>query len=82
MAEPKRAVIFWLKIILKHITASLIYPESHLGKAFWQKVYAQAQAKYGTTQIPVNTFNQVWIVPEKAVVYENGGMAFVLEEHL
>ena len=68
--------------LLKQITASLIYPESQLGKEFWQKVYAQAQAKYGTTNIPINTFNKVWIVPEKAVVYENRGVAFVLENHL
>ncbi len=68
--------------LLKQITASIIYPESQLGKEFWQKVYAQAQAKYGTTNIPINTFNKVWIVPEKAVVYENGGTAFVLENHL
>ncbi|MBF0483359.1 MAG: hypothetical protein HQL25_01500 [Candidatus Omnitrophica bacterium] len=68
--------------LLKQITASLIYPESQLGKEFWQKVYAQAQAKYGTTDIPVDTFNKVWIVPEKAVVYESGGTAFVLENHL
>jgi len=68
--------------VLKQITASLIYPESQLGKEFWQKIYAKAQAKYGTTNIPVNTFNKVWIVPEKAVVYENGGVAFVLENHL
>jgi len=67
---------------LKQITASLIYPESKLGKEFWQKVYAKAQSQYGTTNIPVNTFNKVWIVPEKAVVYENGGTAFVLENHL
>jgi len=68
--------------ILKQITASLIYPESQLGKEFWNKVYAQAQAKYGTTNIPINTFNKVWIVPDKAVVYENNGVAFVLENHL
>jgi len=68
--------------ILKQITASLIYPESHLGKEFWTKVYAQAEAQYGTTNIPINTFNKVWIVPDKAVVYENGGAAFVLENHL
>ena len=68
--------------ILKQITASLIYPGSQLGKAFWKKVYARAQAKYGTTNVPINTFNKVWIVPEKAVVYENGGVAFVLENHL
>jgi len=68
--------------LLKQITASLIYPESQLGKEFWRKVYAQAQAQYGTTNIPINTFNKVWIVPDKAVVYENNGVAFVMENHL
>ena len=68
--------------ILKQITASLIYPESRLGREFWNKVYEKAEAKYGTTNIPINTFNKVWIMPEKAVVYEKGGVAFVLENHL
>ena len=44
--------------------------------------YAQTKAKYGTANIPINTFNKVWIVPDKAVVYENSGTAFVLENHL
>jgi HEAT repeat protein len=68
--------------ILKQITASLIYPEKDLGKAFWAKVYQKAQEKYGTTDIPVNTFNKVWIVPDKAVVYENNGGAFIVDSHL
>ncbi len=68
--------------ILKQITASLIYPESQMGKQFWDKVYKEAQAKYGTTDIPINTFNKVWIMPEKAVVYENNGVVYVLENHL
>ena len=68
--------------LLKQITASLIYPESESGKKFWDEVYKQAQAKYGTTRIPINTFNKVWIVPDKAVVYENKGTAFVMESHL
>ena len=68
--------------ILKQITASLVYPENKLGQEFWQKVYAQALAQYGTTDIPMNTFNKVWIVPQRAVVYENNATAFVLENHL
>src|SRR6202142_756381 len=56
--------------ILKQITASLIYPEDDIGKKFWKRIYAEAYKKFGTTDIPVNTFNKVWIVPEKAVVYE------------
>src|SRR5271156_3796223 len=57
--------------MLKQITASLIYPEGETGKKFWKRIYEKAQKKFGTTNIPVNTFNKVWIVPEKAVVYEN-----------
>ena len=70
--------------MLKQITASLIYPEDEFGKRFWKRVYEEATKKYGTTNIPVNTFNKVWIVPEKAVVYENAqaGTAYVVESRL
>ncbi|OGX07704.1 MAG: hypothetical protein A2Z88_06625 [Omnitrophica WOR_2 bacterium GWA2_47_8] len=68
--------------ILKQITASLIYPEDELGKKFWEKVYQKAQTLYGTTDIPLNTFNKVWIIPEKAVVYVEGETIFVAESHL
>ncbi len=68
--------------LLKQLTASLMYPEEDLGQAFWNKVYKKAYELYGTTNIPVNTFNKVWIVPDKAVVYEHEGSAFVVERHL
>ncbi|MDO8675766.1 MAG: hypothetical protein Q7K71_06610 [Candidatus Omnitrophota bacterium] len=70
--------------LLKQITASLIYPEDEFGKIFWKRVYEEANKRFGTTNIPVNTFNKVWIVPEKAVVYENAqaGTAYVVESRL
>ncbi|MBF0572104.1 MAG: hypothetical protein HQL12_09600, partial [Candidatus Omnitrophica bacterium] len=70
--------------MLKQITASLIYPEDAIGKRFWKRVYEQAAKKYGTTNIPINTFNKVWIVPQKAVVYENAkkGIAYVVGSKL
>ncbi|MBN1870446.1 MAG: 6-phosphofructokinase [Candidatus Omnitrophica bacterium] len=68
--------------LLKQITASLMYPEEEIGKAFWEKVYKKANTMYGTTEVPVNTFNKVWIVPEKATVYENGDTVFVAESYL
>ncbi len=68
--------------MLKQITASLIYPENNLGKEFWSKVYAQAQKQYGTSNIPVNTFNKVWILPDDALIYEKGNTAYVLKNHL
>ena len=70
--------------MLKQITASLIYPEDNIGKKFWKRIYEEASKHYGTTNIPVNTFNKVWIIPEKAVVFENAkaGTAYVVESKL
>ncbi len=68
--------------ILKQITASVLYPDEKAGKEFWDKVYAEALKRYGTTDVPVDTFNKVWIVPEKATVHENKDAAFVVESRL
>ncbi|VAX35184.1 hypothetical protein MNBD_UNCLBAC01-950 [hydrothermal vent metagenome] len=68
--------------MLKQLTASLMYPEDELGKKFWNRVYTKAQEQFGTTEIPVNTFNKVWIVPQKAVVYEKDASVFVVDSYL
>ena len=68
--------------ILKQLTASLMYPEEELGKKFWDKVYQEAQERFGTSEIPVNTFNKVWIVPETAVVYEHEQTVYVVDAYL
>ena len=68
--------------MLKQLMASLTYPESGLGQEFWDRVYKRAYEEYGTTDIPLNTFNKVWIVPKNAVVYEHGGSAFIAERRL
>lgn len=63
--------------VLKQLTASLIYPENKLGRQFWSRVYAEAQARFGTTDISVNTYNKVWILPDQAQVFEHGSSAYV-----
>ncbi|MBF0330773.1 MAG: hypothetical protein HQL17_02460 [Candidatus Omnitrophica bacterium] len=68
--------------MLKQITASLLYPDDQLGKKFWEEVYQKAQSEFGTTDIPVNTFNKVWIVPSEAVILEKGNTALILKTHL
>jgi len=68
--------------LLKQITSSLMYPEKGLGKIFWDKVYARAWKEYHTTNVPVNTFNKVWIIPDEAVVYESGNTAYIIKSHL
>ncbi|MBF0387531.1 MAG: hypothetical protein HQL20_06710 [Candidatus Omnitrophica bacterium] len=68
--------------LLKQMTASLIYPEDAIGKKFWEKVYAQAYEKFGTTDIPVDTFNKVWITPDTADVYQKDDTVLVVDSHL
>ena len=68
--------------ILKQLTASLMYPEKELGKEFWARVYKLAQEKYGTSEIPVNTFNKVWILPDTATIYEHGQTVYIVEAKL
>jgi hypothetical protein len=68
--------------VLKQLTASMMYPDKNLGEAFWQRVYRKALEKYGTTDIPMNTFNKIWIVPDEAVVYEDETTAYVVKTHL
>ena len=68
--------------ILKQLTASMIDPQKNLGQEFWNRIYAKAQALYGTSEIPVNTFNKVWILADKATVYEHGQTAYVVGGHL
>ncbi len=68
--------------LLKQLTASLMYPEKELGQKFWDRVYQKAREQFGTTEIPMNTFNKVWIVPDEALVYEQGASAFVVKSRL
>lgn len=68
--------------ILKQVTASMIDPQKRLGQEFWDRIYAKVQMLYGTTTIPVNTFNKVWILADKATVYERGQTAYVVGGHL
>lgn len=68
--------------LLKQLTASLMYPEEDLGEEFWQRVYRKAQARFGTTEIPMNTFNKVWIVPQTATVMVRDRSVFVVDTRL
>lgn len=68
--------------VLKQLTASLIYPEKALGQEFWGKLYKEAAARLGTSDLPFNTFNKVWIVPDKAVLYEKNSTVMLVNFHL
>lgn len=68
--------------LLKQLTASLMYPEEEIGEKFWQRVNDKVRAQYGDVEIPTNTFNKVWILPQRASVYVHDKNVFVAESHL
>ncbi|MCP4653579.1 MAG: hypothetical protein GY858_09410 [Candidatus Omnitrophica bacterium] len=68
--------------ILKQLVSSLTYPESSLGKQFWDRIYARTQELYGTINIPINTFNKVWIFPESATIHQDKNKAFITKAKL
>ena len=68
--------------MLKQLTASMMDPNAGLGREFWQRVYERAQKEFGTTDIPVDTFNKVWIMPDKAKIYEKGNNVYLVESRM
>ena len=63
--------------VLKQFAASLFNPDTETGKQFWSTIYRKAEELFGTTDIPVDTFHKIWIVPGTAVVYQDKGQAYV-----
>ncbi|MFT5388372.1 MAG: hypothetical protein ACI9E5_001508, partial [Candidatus Omnitrophota bacterium] len=68
--------------ILKQITASLMYPKDAIGADFWERIKERAVLEYGVSEMPLNTFNKVWVVPSKAVVYVHDNHVYVTESRL
>ncbi len=68
--------------LLKQISSSLMFPESGLGKSFWDEIYKRAWKQFHTPQGPVKTFNKVWIVPDKTTVFVSQNTAYVVQSHL
>jgi len=64
--------------LLKQLTASLMNPEGETGKKFWEKIYSAV----GATDIPVDAFNKVWIIPDQVEVYQNGDVAYIVKAKL
>jgi hypothetical protein len=68
--------------ILKQLMASVIYPESDTGKNYWAKTYQEVLKSFGTTSLPVDTFNKVWIIPDKAELSERKNFVFITQANL
>lgn len=68
--------------ILKQLVSTLTYPEDKIGKKYWDSVYEKVHKIAGITNIPINTFNKVWVVPKNATVVEEGNVALITDASL
>ncbi|MBF0386435.1 MAG: hypothetical protein HQL20_01100 [Candidatus Omnitrophica bacterium] len=68
--------------LLKQLTCELTNPDTAQGRVFWNKIYAALNKRFGTTDLPVDLVNKVWILPEKAVVSRRGNAVYVVEQKL
>jgi len=68
--------------LLKQLMSSLMYPEDQVGKEFWKQVYARAYEQFGMTDIPVDTFNKVWISADKADLFQKNDTVLLFGSHL
>jgi hypothetical protein len=62
--------------VLKRLTASLMHPDTPTGREYWDAVYSEARRIFGTSKMPFNSFQKVWLVPKDAQVYEIDGDTF------
>ncbi|MCP4653085.1 MAG: hypothetical protein GY858_06870 [Candidatus Omnitrophica bacterium] len=70
--------------VLKQLASSLTYPESQIGKEFWRRIYDRVGARHASPAIKeqISTYNKIWVIPQKAVVYEEADGAFLGERSL
>jgi len=59
--------------VLKQLAASLTYPELESGKQYWNKINGVGANNHS----PVNSFNKVWIMPDKIRVLESVNQAVI-----
>ncbi|MBF0618721.1 MAG: hypothetical protein HQL19_00980 [Candidatus Omnitrophica bacterium] len=68
--------------VLKQLSASLLSPDTDSGKQFWSEIYRAASEKTGSTDIPIDSFHKIWIMPKDILIYENQKGAMIVESSL
>ena len=68
--------------LLKQLAASMLHPDSVSGKRFWAEVYRRTYEMYGTTDIPSDVLNRVWVAPASARIHEDKGRVIIVEARL
>ena len=75
--------------LLKQLAASLTYPGTEVGRRYWDEMNNPVGSRHASTVItggtcpsPTSNFQKVWIMPDKARVYQEGNAVFITEARL
>lgn len=68
-------------LLLKKTVAQYFHPFHPAGKKYWERLY-QNIGKKQLRKLKINTYNRVWIVPDKAIVLETEDGALVAKASL
>ena len=61
--------------VLKQLSSSLTHPESDIGESYWEEINSASSDS-------AETFNKIWIVPDKVEVHEENGLVVISEASL
>lgn len=67
---------------LKKDVARFTDPETPLGREYWEKVYARAEALFGGDEMTIPTLTRPWIVPGEIIVREGSDNAYIYKATL
>lgn len=68
--------------LLKQLTSYSTDPKTPLGSRFWQQVRKISYDLTNNTNIKVNTFYKIWVIPNNILIYEHKNKAFIKEASL
>ena len=73
--------------LLKRLAASLTYPETEVGKRYWDEIngvgaWSPRPLSGRGNPAPTQVLNKIWIVPKHVHIYEGGDMALIGDSSL
>jgi hypothetical protein len=67
---------------LKILVSSFMHPDYALGEEYWEALQEEVFDEFGETFIDTDSFNKVWIVPDKAKLRVNKSNVFIVDSHM
>jgi len=68
--------------ILKQLASSFTHPGQGIGRSYWEDIYKEVSERIGTTNLPISTFNRIWVKPGESFLYEKGNVVLILDAKL